>query len=160
MTTASVLKAWVVIFYICWLTVLRFPPFLSSALPLVYSDNCNQLLLWSIHKWRETRLRPREARLRRCSVKPLWSKRETKPHIRAAQIWVSGGFVLLWSMTQASMKIALCLKCIVWQLAIKTSSVVMHGGVWRPEDLLSKLCTVEAVMEIFILLQKVLSSIL
>lgn len=117
--------------------MLQFPPFLSSALPLVYSDNCNQLLLWSIHKWREMRLRPRKARLRCCSVKPLWSKRETKPHIQAAQIWVSGGFVLLWSMTQACMKIALCLKCIVWQLAIKTSSVVMHGGIWRPEDLLS-----------------------
>lgn len=67
--------------------------------------------------------------------------RERKLHVQAAQIWVSGGFALWWSVTQASMKIALCLKCRVWQLAIKTLSVVMHGGVWRPEDLLSKLCT-------------------
>lgn len=29
------------------------------------------------------------------------------------------------------MKIALCLKCRAWQAAIKTSSVVMHGGVRR-----------------------------
>lgn len=124
-----------------------------SALPLVYCDNHNHLSPGSVHKWREPWLRRCKARLRCCSVKPLWNKREKKPHIQAAQIWGSGGFVLLWSMTRASMKIALCLKCMVWQLAIKTSSGVMHGGVWRPEDLLSKLCTYCrsgcTVMEIF-----------
>lgn len=119
-------------------TLLRRSLRLSSALPLVYSDNHNHLLLGSVHKWRETRLRRCKARLRCCSVKPLCNKREKKPHV---QMWGSGGSVLLWSMTRARMKIALCLKCMVWRLPIKTSSGVMHGGVWRPEDLLSKLCT-------------------
>lgn len=134
-------------------TVLQLSLCLGSALPLVYSDNHDHLSPGSVHKGRGTRLRRCKARLRCCGVKPLWNKREKKPHIQAAQIWASGGFVLLWSVTRASMKIALCLKCMVWQLAIKTYSGVMHGGVWRPEDLLSKLCTYCwsgcTVMEIF-----------
>lgn len=70
----------------------------------------------------------------------LKHKQEETPHSGCRDL-MSGGFFLFWSLTQTDIKGALCLKSIVWQLAIKTlfiktCSVVMHGGEWRPEDLL------------------------
>lgn len=70
-----------------------------------------------------------------------WNWTEQQAFIQAAQIWASGSFYLLRRLTQTSIKIALRLKHIVWQLAIKTLfiktvSVVTHWGLWRPKDLL------------------------
>ncbi len=113
---------------------------LRTSFPTVYSDNSNQLLLRSIKSWRETLLSPCKAGPRCCSLKStLKHNRGKKNLIQAAQIWARGGCFLSWSVTQTGIKIALCLKCIVWQLAIKTLfiktfSVARHGGVRRPED--------------------------
>lgn len=135
---------------------LPFELFLGTAQPIIYSENCNQMYFV---KQSETERKPSSGPAPCRCTKALWNKREKNPDVQAAQIWAGGGFARLWSMTRAGLRIALCLECVAWQLAIKTSSVVMHGGGWRPEDLLSEICTycsrLCAVMGMFALLQKV-----
>lgn len=74
----------------------------------------------------------------------LKQKREQR-RIQVAPMWMEALFRReVWHV-----KIALGLKSIVWQLEIKTSTVVKHGGGGKPEDLLSKICTycTEAVLQ-------------